>query len=122
MTNTKNNNIINEMIYTALSYQAQGKLINIQLAPVWLVKDKQNRETAQDVINNMINNTAINITGDNKYIIPDDTFISALDGYLLPVPSATKALESIRMALEEADVLGYYQMDLDIIANALQDK
>lgn len=41
---------------------------------------------------------------------------------MMPVPSATKALEAIRKALEEADVLGYYQTDLDIIADALQDK
>lgn len=122
MTNKEYNNIVTEMIYTALNYQTRNELINIQLAPVWLVKDKQNRETAQDVITNMISNVAINTTSDNKFIIPDDTFISALDGYLLPVPSATKALEAIRRALEEADVLEYYQTDLDIIADALQDK
>lgn len=115
MTTTKYNNIINEMIYTALSYQSRGELLNIKLAPVWLVKDKQSREVAEDVITNMISNAAINTTSDNKFIIPDDTFISALDGYLLPVSSATKTLK-------EADVLGYCQTDIDIIADALQDK
>lgn len=122
MTNKEYNNIINEMIYTALSYQTRNELINIQLASVWLVKDKQARETAKEVINNLISNMAINVTNDNKYIIPDDTFINALDGYLLPVPSTTKALEAIRRALKEADVLGYYQADLDIITDALQDR
>lgn len=121
MTNKEYNNIVNEMIYTALNYQTRNELINIQLAPVWLVKDKQNRETAQDVINNLITNAAINIV-DNNFIVPDDTFISALNDYLLPLPSATKALEAIRRALEEADVLGYYQTDLDIIADAINNK
>lgn len=69
----------------------------------------------------LITDAAINIV-DNNFIVPDDTFISALDGYLLPLPSATKALEAIRRALEEADVLGYYQTDLDIIADAISDK
>lgn len=120
MTNKEYNNIINEMIYTALSYQARNELINVQLAPVWLVKDKQARETAKEVIDNMINNVAINIIDNN--IVPDDTFISVLSGYLMPVPSTAEALESIRRALEEADVLEYYQADLDIITDALQDR
>lgn len=119
--NTIWNNTVNEMIDTALGYQSRNELLHFKLAHIWLTKkDEEAREIAEAIIDKMIENNAVNLDG--NFIIPDDTFISALTGYLMPVPSATKALAAIRRALEEADVLGYYQTDLDIIADALQDK